>query len=754
MKEIFIKYNPYQLVTEITIDGQKLKKNSKLNFEDRRLQEWVESLPDLLFEECNTKDFKITFHGTTPDYEDMEAMAKEAEAKGIHIELEHIPAKEIGDKEVAIQEVFDEIQNGPFNELRQPDVIKAFDLAKSKDFEVNVVATMSAGKSTLINSLLRQKLMPAKQEACTATITKIKDNDADCFMAKVYDKDGTLIQTHAELTYETMEQLNANPSVSRIQVEGNIPFVTADDVSLVLVDTPGPNNSRDPEHKAATYRMLSESSKPLVLYIMNATQLAVNDDYNLLSHVAESMKVGGKQSRDRFIFVVNKLDDFKKGEDSVEAAITKVRDYLKDNGIENPNIYPASALTALNIRTILANSDDDNDDDVYEAKGKVRKFNRNEEMHFEKYAPLTPSMRGEVEDMLAKAVAEGDDNQQALIHAGIVPIEAAIRMYVQKYAKTAKIKNIVDTFIKKLESTQSFEKTKQEIATNRDEQKEILAQIDVIKKKLASGEDAKKFKTQIEQINYDKEISKLAQSVIVDAQKKITKQLSSTDAKLSKRDAESICQVFAKFAEGLQAEVQVKLENLISNHVKKNAEDLLEQYKKKIAELAQDVKVGSVELNPFELMQGDIISDTSALISKMTKSEKVKVGEEWIANTDKKWYKPWTWFQEKGHYKEIYEDKEYVDGTELAQKFFAPIQELLYENSESAVEYAKKQTALIKKEFAKKFDELDAVLQSKLKELEICAKDNENIEARIKETQERLDWLEKIQNKVNGILEI
>lgn len=754
MKEIFIKYNPYQLVTEITIDGQKLKKNSKLNFEDRRLQEWVESLPDLLFEECNTKDFKITFHGTTPDYEDMEAMAKEAEAKGIHIELEHIPAKEIGDKEVAIQEVFDEIQNGPFNELRQPDVIKAFDLAKSKDFEVNVVATMSAGKSTLINSLLRQKLMPAKQEACTATITKIKDNDADCFMAKVYDKDGTLIQTHAELTYETMEQLNANPSVSRIQVEGNIPFVTADDVSLVLVDTPGPNNSRDPEHKAATYRMLSESSKPLVLYIMNATQLAVNDDYNLLSHVAESMKVGGKQSRDRFIFVVNKLDDFKKGEDSVEAAITKVRDYLKDNGIENPNTYPASALTALNIRTILANSDDDNDDDVYEAKGKVRKFNRNEEMHFEKYAPLTPSMRGEVEDMLAKAVAEGDDNQQALIHAGIVPIEAAIRMYVQKYAKTAKIKNIVDTFIKKLESTQSFEKTKQEIATNRDEQKEILAQIDVIKKKLASGEDAKKFKNQIEQINYDKEISKLAQSVIVAAQKKITKQLSSTDAKLSKRDAESICQVFAKFAEGLQAEVQVKLENLISNHVKKNAEDLLEQYKKKIAELAQDVKVGSVELNPFELMQGDIISDTSALISKMTKSEKVKVGEEWIANTDKKWYKPWTWFQEKGHYKEIYEDKEYVDGTELAQKFFAPIQELLYENSESAVEYAKKQTALIKKEFAKKFDELDAVLQSKLKELEVCAKDNENIEARIKETQERLDWLEKIQNKVNGILEI
>lgn len=754
MREIFIKYNPYQLVTEITIDGQPLKKNSKLNFEDRRLQEWVESLPELLFEECSTKDFKITFHGTIPDYEDMVAMVEDAKDKGINIELEHIPAKEVKDKEEAIQEVFDEIQNGPFDELRQPDVIKAFNMAKSSDFEVNVVATMSAGKSTLINALLQQRLMPAKQEACTATITEIKDNDADHFMAKVYDKDGKLIQTHPELTYEIMEQLNSNPNVSRIHVEGNIPFVTADDVSLVLVDTPGPNNSRDPEHKAATYRMLSESSKTVVLYIMNATQLAVNDDYNLLSHVADSMRVGGKQSRDRFIFVVNKLDDFKKGEDSVEAAINKVRDYLKDNGIENPNIYPASALTALNIRTILAESDDDDDDDVYEAKGKVRKFNKNEEMHFENYAPLTPSTRGEVASLLAKAIEEGDVNQQALIHAGIVPIEAAIKMYVKKYAKTAKIKNIVDTFIKKLESAHSFETTKQEIATNKDKQKEILAQIESINKKLASGEDAKKFKTKIEQINYDKEIRKLADSVIVGAQEKITKQLTSTDTKLSKRDAESICQVFAKFAEGLQAEVQVKLENLISNHIQKNAEDLLEQYKKKIAELAQDIKVGDVELNPFEMMQGDIISDTTALINEMTRSERVKVGEEWVENTSKKWYKPWTWFQEKGHYKDIYEDKEYVDGTELAQKFFAPIQELLYENSASAVEYAKEQTRAIKKAFAIKFDELDEVLKRKLGELEACAKDNANIEARIKETQDRLAWLERIQEKVNSILDI
>ncbi len=763
MREIYIKYNPYKLVTEIKIDGEPLKKNSKLNHEDCRLQEWIEKLPDLLWEECNTKNFKIVFHGTIPDYEDMVAMIEEAEKKGIHIEIEHIPAKEVKDKEEAIQEVFDEIQNGPFEELRQPDMIKAFNMAKSSDFEVNVVATMSAGKSTLINALLQKKLMPAKQEACTATITEIKDNDEDHFMAKVYDKEGRLIQVYPELTYKIMNQLNTNPEVSRIHVEGNIPFVTADDVSLVLVDTPGPNNSRDPEHKAATYRMLSESSKTVVLYIMNATQLAVNDDFNLLNYVADSMKVGGKQSRDRFIFVVNKLDEFKKGEDSVESAITKVRDYLRDNGIENPNIYPASALTALNIRTILAeydslSTDEDDDEDVDEAKVKARKFiprkDKSDEMFFEKYAPLTQSAQEQVKNMLDEAIASGDKKQQALIHSGIISIEDAIKMYVQKYAKTAKIKNIVDTFIKKLESAHSFETTKQEIASNEDKQKEILAQIDVIKKKLASGEDAKKFKNQIEKINYDKEISELAKSVIVRAQEKITQQLTSTDGKLSKRDAESICKVFAKFAEGLQAEVQVKLENLISNHIQKNAEELLEEYKKKISELTQDINGESIKLNPFEMMQGDIISDTSALISEMTKSERVKVGEEWVKNTDRKWYKPWTWFQEKGYYRDIYEDKEYVDGTKLAQRFFAPVQELLYENSGSAVKYAKEQARVIKRIFSKKFDELDAVLASKLKELEVCAENNANIEDRIKKSQERLAWLEKIQEKVNSILEI
>ena len=41
---------------------------------------------------------------------------------------------------------------------------------------------------------------------------------------------------------------------------------------------------------------------------MNATQIAIKDDEQLLRSIANEMKTDGKQSRDRFIFVVNKCD--------------------------------------------------------------------------------------------------------------------------------------------------------------------------------------------------------------------------------------------------------------------------------------------------------------------------------------------------------------------------------------------------------------------------------------------------------------
>ena len=42
MKNIKIKYNPYLVTTEITVDGNKPKNNCSLNIGNKRLQEWIE----------------------------------------------------------------------------------------------------------------------------------------------------------------------------------------------------------------------------------------------------------------------------------------------------------------------------------------------------------------------------------------------------------------------------------------------------------------------------------------------------------------------------------------------------------------------------------------------------------------------------------------------------------------------------------------------------------------------------------------
>ena len=130
MKKVFVKYNPYKLMTEITVDGSALAQNSKLREKTEqgsRLQEWVEDLPDILIEEYNDIEFDITFHGTLLDYEDLTEVFVQAHEKDerIVVKLERIPAKETSDKEVLIEEVFEEIRKGPFDELRDPEILKA-----------------------------------------------------------------------------------------------------------------------------------------------------------------------------------------------------------------------------------------------------------------------------------------------------------------------------------------------------------------------------------------------------------------------------------------------------------------------------------------------------------------------------------------------------------------------------------------------------------------------------------------------------
>jgi GTPase Era involved in 16S rRNA processing len=759
MKEVFIKYNPFKVETEITIDEKAPRENSALNVKGRRLQEWIEDLPCILHEEENSDQFKLTFHGTVPDHEDVLSVVNSS--KKVKFEYNNIlPQKKIAEKINMLNDIFGDIINGPFKELNDDEMKHAFDLAMNSCFEVNVVATMSAGKSTLINALLGRKLMPSKQEACTAVITKIRDNDNPSYSAVVYDKDDNEIESQSDLTLEIMGRLNSNTEVSTIRAEGDIPFVTNGDVSLVLVDTPGPNNSRDPAHYQVTHGMLAKSSKTLVLYVLNATQLSVNDDSALLSAVAESMKVKGKQSKDRFLFVVNKLDDFRKGEDSVENALQKTRAYLEDKGIENPSIYPAAALPALNIISYLSKSSVLSEDDIDEMELKVRKFNRNEEFHFEdsKYVSLPPSLRGDINNVLEEAKKAGDPYKEALIHTGIIPLEKAIELYVNKYARTAKIKNVVATFEKKLEEANSFETLKNNIASNKDQQEKIKAQIEKVEKKLADGENAKKYRDEIVKVDLSESVNELKIKSIGYAVESITKVIEEISEKnLSKDEVDFYCRQFEHLTRDIEVNLKEGLEDKVTEMISKTTEKLVSIYQKKLASLSEEKGISLINIDLPKLISGEFFDaeDPAMLYKKFKETYKEESGSHKEKNSERKsflgFFKVWKpWKIDITDY----ESKEAVKGSRFAGSYFSKFETHINKKGDETDEYAKNVTKSIQQSFEAKFKELDGILANKLEELKTYAGNEETLKSLLVETEKKLHWLENIQNRVKDILEI
>lgn len=758
MKKVFLKYNPYKLETEITVDGKQLADNSKLGelIVDARLQDWVEDFPGILMEEYNDRDFEIVFHGTLLDYEDLTGVFTDAYHKGLlTATLDRIPAKETADKEGLIKQIFEEITSAscPFQQLRDSQIKAAFDMAMGDDFEVCVVATMSAGKSTLINAMLGKKLMPSTYGACLTSITNIKDEEYGDFCAEVYDKNGNLLEEHEHLNYTTMERLNGDSNVSEIHVFGKIPFVCADqttkekEISLILIDTPGPNNSRNPEHGKKQREMLGKSSKGLVLYVMTG-EFGTNDDNMLLARVAESMAMRGKQSKDRFIFVVNKLDDRKKEDGSIEQTLEKVRSYLKSYGISNPNLFPAAALPALNIRLMNDPSFDMDEDDRDEAELKIKKLNRNEELHFETWGALPPSIRVEVNNRLeaTRATWKGRKNEnpeEALIHSGVVSVEAAIRQYVQKYAKTAKIKNIVDTFIHRVKELGCEEQTVLAIAASEKERQRIAEQIQKIQAKLNSGEEAKRFKDAVDDavIKITDESTEVIESVIQRYQDRMVRYIDSQNFRgdIEVENAHRLVEQLSNFARMLEPNFKKDLTEIITTHLLDVRIRLFEEYKKKSKVLRDELALDNTDdfyLAPLELMSGNIPLDFS--VEALARKKEIPYGE----NTC------YSLFQ-KTKYKIV----RYVKADELAQVYLAPLQSALYYNGQIAKEYAVQIAKKMAVYFNKEFEHLDLgnILNSELESLII---DAYKAEQRVEQAKSNKAWLDNIQNRLESILEI
>lgn len=746
MISIQLKYNPYTIETDITVDGEPLPNTSQLyKYKRERLQVWLHELIDKLTEELNENRLDITFYGTLLDFEDISELCERYNnAKQAELHLTHQPARETVDKISELRELAEDMLNGPFEEFKTETIRRNFEKALSSDFEIAVIATMSSGKSTLINALLGQELMPSKHAACTATIASIRNNhDLQQFTGSCYDLEGKELTPVREIDLNTMREYNDNPEVAEIKIEGKIPHISDKNMNLVLLDTPGPNNSRTRAHEDHTNRVIkNEETKPMVLYVLNSTALSTTDDSHLLSTVAEQMRSGGKQSKDRFIFAVNKIDEFDPEIENVPETLNQVRDYLQEKGIENPNIYPVSAEMGKLIRMYQA-------DAPLSRKQQMtlrdhEHFIEESQLHLVKYAPLSHSAKVRLQDRINIARQDEDSLAEALIHSGIPSIEEAINMYLDKYAVTQKIATAVNSFKDVVEGKKMEQQLQSSMAANEELRQSIYEQMTQIEEALINGQKATLLKERLEQKKSD--YRKLIRPIEGKIETKLDDFCSvfRNEKRVEGELAKKIIERLNEQIGSLQSDIATDIEKTILSTLKNDADEMLAEYRSYVKGLIEE-SGNAFEMTDFKIFTAVIPHPDDLLRDLSYTEQKEDSSSGGFLRKIAKFF---------GLAKPKYKTVQYVDIDDITDKIVYPAKLELFKLIKETNQHLQIREKKLKQFFYDEIDRLESVLELKVTEIRGLAESRESLDQKLEEDHEKKLWLTKFVGRLDQLLEL
>lgn len=317
------------------------------NNSKNRIEIWFSNFLIKLYEELND-DFTIYFEGINKDIVKLRDIIQEFNYK-----YKRNFSFKTKDQLEDIKNIIESIKNSPDelvqNAIKNYDVNSFSDILENNEVSIVVTATMSAGKSTLLNTFIGQDLMPSKNEACTATICEIKNSESDNIIGEVLDENNEVVKEKGKIDSQIISEFNdkGNNGYLNIKVESSIQNINVEGMNLVLIDTPGPNNSSNDKHKEITYNLIKNQSKnALILYVLNATSLGSDDDKNLLNEIRETLESQGQNALNRILFVLNKVDELDPDKEKLEDILNNCRKYLETNGIKNAKIFPISSRFA------------------------------------------------------------------------------------------------------------------------------------------------------------------------------------------------------------------------------------------------------------------------------------------------------------------------------------------------------------------------------------------------------------------------
>ena len=218
-------------------------------------------------------------------------------------------------------------------------------------FHFVVVGEFSRGKSTIINALLGDKILPASVEPTTAVLTKLYGADQKTFKVRYRDD-----RPENEITFQQFRDLIAPVQPRRTDKEQcqryeerlkEVRSIARIDIShpagickegVDVIDTPG-TNDLDPLREQITYEYIPRADA--ILFILSALQPLADSEVAFLVNRVLKTDVA------RIFFVLN-FCDAKSGRE-----LEDVKQYCLVNLakiIEQPRLFPVSARKALAYR--------------------------------------------------------------------------------------------------------------------------------------------------------------------------------------------------------------------------------------------------------------------------------------------------------------------------------------------------------------------------------------------------------------------
>ena len=811
MINIELKYNAYTRETSFS-DGSRECDDFLLAHEGEELNLWIDRFLTNLIDTYNA-ELSLTFAGIERDCDIVNDAVENYNHNTNSFKIlfsrnvNKSNSNSSKDKIEKLRELYAEMrsENCPFEELRtDKNIEKSFNTALDTEFEIAVVATMSSGKSTLINAMLGTELLPARNEATTATIARIHDEDDEkVFHGIVYDEDDNEITSRESLTLENMNQFNDDPNTARIEIYGNIVGISSQSLKLVLTDTPGPNNSRTDEHKNHTYRLIKDSKyKPMVLYILNGTQLETNDDNSLLTDIANAMRDGGRQASDRFIFVLNKADEFDTENEDVQKYINKTKDYLEKHGIQNPKVFPCSSYVAKLIRLYQSGKQFTKKERL-DLDSKIELFFDDEEenykgLHFSKMADISESVRSKLEAAETKARSTNDKYTDALIQTGIPAVEGAISEYLEKYAKPQKITEAIHSFLQIIRDLGTEAHETQLLKDNRSRVEETQKAIDKMDQIIKDGKKGVEFKEKIDSLSVGATIKEAFEKLSGEKLGVFISQAKNKycSDKLTEEETKKRINLIQKDLEEFRNKFAIDIENIINDKVGNQAKQYSDEYNSYVSELlgnafGHEVKAASVlgslanmnlstenveeyEFSVNEKTGTQLVEEERTRTEMRTKTRTGsrkksglrsllarglgKIGSFFGADTDDWGYEDYTYTEDvpvQVKYmatveRDKYENRQYINFTKMFNTVVTPIIDDFSSQARTlATDVAKEEENKLKEAFKISFDELNVAIENKLTELKRTFGDKEAFEKMVAKNEENLLWLDKFKKQLN-----